>query len=87
MRRTIVALTAVAVATIATIGVVRVTADSEHAQRPSTSVDRHDDGSRDFDRQQFKDQAALQAKHVKEAQAELARAVKEYAKKHAHHSD
>jgi hypothetical protein len=85
MKRAGTVLAAIAVAAIATVGVVRVAGDSDPAARPNTSRDRvGDDVSRDFDRQQLKEQAALQAKEMKKAEDELARATKDYAKKHAH---
>lgn len=79
MKRTAFALAASAVATLATVGIVRVTSSSETAPKfndsqhhPNTSVNP-----------QLIDQAGALSEQRKEAQAELARATHEYASDHA----
>ena len=74
MKRIVIALAAVAIATVATVGVVRVTGDSDAAPKPSTSQDQA--------RQDLKDQSAEQAKQMRAAQDELTRKTREYAKQH-----
>jgi hypothetical protein len=81
MKRSTIALATVAVAIIATVGVVHATGDSDSA-KPSKFEDRGQGVSQDVGRQKLAEQGKQQARQMQIAQDALQRGMADYAKKH-----
>jgi hypothetical protein len=96
MKRMVMAFAAIAVAMIATVGVVRVTNDPAapqervaHNSAAPKGRDHVNDTSRNLSNKQLADQSKKQAEQMKVAQAHLIREARAYVarleKKQAHH--